>query len=178
MKKDVIKFHSSKINKNLVLSSLIVLFSIYLILKSFVNYNGIYIIIAVVGILIFVPKLVFATTIKLQKRDFIIIDEEGVYDKSELYSIGLMKWKDIQEIHVKGKKSQRVIEIQLKNFNELMALLPWYKRFMLRFTKMVTKSSVLINFDYSEQSIDEAVKVFDKNTRQYMRRKVQHRTIY
>lgn len=178
MKEEVIKFDSSRINKNLLLSGLVVLFSIYLILKSVANYNSIYIIIAVVGILIFVPKLIFAAVVKMQNREFIIITKEGIIDKSELYSVGLMKWKDIQEINIKGKKSQQVIEIQLKNYNDMMTKMPWYKRFMLRVSKMTRNSSLFINFDYSDKSFDEAVKILDKNTREYMRRKVQYKSIY
>lgn len=178
MKEEVIKFDSSRINKNLLLSGLVVLFSIFLILKSIANYNSIYIIIAVVGILIFVPKLIFAAVVKMQNREFIIITNEGIIDKSELYSIGLMKWKDIQEINIKGKKSQQVIEIQLKNYNDMMTKMPWYKRFMLRVSKMTRNSSLFINFDYSDKSFDEAVKILDKNTKEHMRRKVQYKSIY
>ena len=178
MNKEIIKFDSAKIKKNLIFSGLMVVFSIYLLLKSTIDYNGIYVIIGVVGALIFLPKLIFAATIKFQKRDFLIISEEGIEDKSELYSVGMMNWKNIQEINIKGKKSNKTVEIQLKNMNEIMTKTPWYKRFMLRVSKMTRNSSVYINFDYSEHTLEDAVKVLDKHTRQYMRRKVQYKSIY
>ena len=114
----------------------------------------------------------------MQNRTFLIINKEGIEDKSELYSIGIMKWNDIQEINIKGKNSNKAVEIQLKNMNEIMTKRPWYKRFMLRVSKMTRNSSVYINFDDSEYTLEEAIKILDKNTRQYMRRKVQYKSIY
>lgn len=178
MNKEIINFDSAKIKKNLILSGVMVVFSIYLLLKSTIDYNGIYVIIGVVGTLIFLPKFIFAAAVKLSKRPFLIINNEGIEDKSELYSIGMMNWKDIQEINIKGKNSNKVVEIQLKNMNEIMTKMPWYKRFMLRVSKMTRNSSVYINFDYSEYTLEEAIKILDKNTRQYMRRKVQYKVIY
>ena len=78
MNKEIINFDSAKIKKNLILSGVMVVFSIYLLLKSTINYNGIYVIIGVVGSLIFLPKFIFAATVKMQNRTFIIINKEGI----------------------------------------------------------------------------------------------------
>lgn len=178
MNKEIINFDSARIKKNLILSGVMVVFSIYLLLKSTIDYNSIYVIIGVVGALIFLPKFIFASAVKLQKRPFLIITNEGIEDKSELYSVGIMSWKDIQEINIKGKNSNKTIEIQLKNMNEIMTKTPWYKRFMLRVSKMTKNSSVYIKFNYSENSLEEAIKILDKNTRKHIKRKVQYKSIY
>lgn len=178
MKEEVIKFNSAKINRNLGIGTLILILSSYLLLKATNDYNGIYVIIGVAGLAIFIPKVIFALAVKLTKRKFLTINKDGITDTSELYSVGFMSWKDIQEINIKGKNSNKVVEIHLKNMNEVMTKMPWHKRMMLRVSRMVTKSAIVINFDYSDNSFDEAVKILDKNTRQYMRRKVQYKSIY
>ncbi|GEM_PF-1390185 len=174
MKDEIVKYDSAKITKNIIIGALVLILSAYLLLKCINSYNGIYVIIGTLGTFVFLPKVIFASIVKFTQRELLIINKEGITDNSEMYSVGFIPWKDIQGIVVKGKKSQKKLEIQLKNCNKIMTEISWIKRFMLRFSKKITSSAIIVTFDYCEMSFDDAVELINKKSREYTKRKVQY----
>lgn len=110
--------------------------------------------IGVLGLLFFIPILIYLFYALITRRPAFIISEEGITDKSQLYGTGFMKWEDVKKITLGGKYTVTYLSIEMHDPTILKSQTIGLKRWYLSVNEFLT--AVQTQVDISRLEIDEA----------------------
>ncbi|MUV38228.1 hypothetical protein JNUCC1_02064 [Lentibacillus sp. JNUCC-1] len=109
--------------------------------------------IGALGLLFFIPLLIFLFFAWVLRRAAFIISEEGITDKTQLYSSGLVKWNEIERMTIGCRHEVTFLTVELYHSDVFREKANPTKR--LYFSLTETLSSEQIQIDVSRLAISE-----------------------
>lgn len=110
------------------------------------------------SLLLFVPLIMYLFFSIITMKPGFIISEEGITDKSQLYSAGFIKWDEIKKLSVGSKHTVAFLSIDLYDSDLILNRAGFFKRFFLRANEFLTSNKVQVDFSRLAINSDELVK--------------------
>ena len=135
----------------------------------FITYDSIlYKIIAVIGVLFFGLGIVLFTKNFINPPELLIIDENGITNKSQGNKLGFIPWEDIKSFSVdkitlgnKGKVNHSLISINLMDEEKYLEKVSGAQRQIMVANKKLNYSVAYINLTGAEKKRDEVKIILD-----------------
>ncbi|MGE7823135.1 STM3941 family protein [Paenibacillus sp. NPDC093718] len=134
-----------KVTKMLVGSLAFVLLGSGLVYGGVTSDNMVIAIVGIICALFFGAGLVFAVTKLFQSAPALLINKEGIVDKSSYVSAGAVAWDEIKNIHIYQIKNEKFIGIEVYDPDHLMSRHPAWKRKLMRMNKGMTGATIHIS---------------------------------
>lgn len=97
-----------------------------------------------------------------KKREFLIIDNDGITDYTTAISLGFIPWEDIETVYVDGVLGERFIELEIKNEDKYLKNLNLLKKMFIYGNKKMGHQIVCITLNTTPYSISEVLSVINK----------------
>jgi len=88
------------------------------------------------------PILAFSMSKVLQRKPALVINDEGIIDRSSYVSVGEIPWSEIKRMDIYQVMNERFIGIEVHHPEEIMARLPGWKQKLMRMNKGMTNATV------------------------------------
>lgn len=152
---------------------ILLLISIYTLIRLLEEIKVIYLIIIIILIVFFGVGFIFNISGVLNIRPLLSIDEDGITDRSCISSVGLIPWKEIEVIYVEGNQHQRNIGIKLYNLDEFINKVSFLKGINIKINLMRKHAPVSINLDTVDKELYEVVELLQRRLEEYGNNSIQ-----
>ncbi len=163
MEKEVIIKQSQQKQFSLILLGIIMVFLSAFVFGTNDSYlfglNFIPKIIGGIGIIFFGACLIFIIKGFISPQNILVIDQKGITDKSSAISIGFISWGDIESCYITTVFNQKFISIDVKNLEEKIKELPFYKRVMINLNRKMGYSPVSITLNSTKYKPEEVLEI-------------------
>lgn len=115
----------------------------YIVFKFFMGFSALFFLIALIY---FVKRVIL-------NKPLLVVDESGVYDNTSMFSVGKIKWEDIEGFYVGYQLGKQFIEIKL--LNEDCYFPNKFKKYMANSNKKLGHELVCINLSTAKEKEKE-----------------------
>ncbi|KOP67518.1 hypothetical protein AMS62_21445 [Bacillus sp. FJAT-18019] len=140
-KQEEIKVHS-KVAKLLFGSLAFVLLGIGLIYAGAESSNYFVLIIGFISMALFSLGLVFSVSKLIKSEPALLINQEGIVDKSSYAGAGAVSWNEIKNISFYQAKKEKIITIELYDPERLISRQPLWKQKLMRLNKGMAGATI------------------------------------
>lgn len=106
-------------------------------------------IVAILAVIFFGYGMIFFINRKLENKDIVVVDKNGITDNSTAISLGFIPWKDIDNIYMNSMMSNKFILIKLKNEEEYLNKTSTIKRRLMLKNKNMGYEMICINLNFT-----------------------------
>ena len=164
-----IKFRKERITLGIIISLLLLTFSVYFILKPEIFIRNVFMkilhiqILGIIGIVLF--SALFFSILKLYSKKYALcITEEFIFDNSRYESLGKIEWQNISKIERIKKKSIEIFVNESVFQNKKLNLI---KKFLMFMGNWNYKKSIIISSTFLDCSIEELYENITKTYQSY-----------
>ena len=164
-----IKFRKERITLGIIISLLLLTFSVYFILKPEIFIRNVFMkilhiqILGIIGIVLF--SALFFSILKLYSKKYALcITEEFIFDNSRYESSGKIEWQNISKIERIKKKSIEIFVNESVFQNKKLNLI---KKFLMFMGNWNYKKSIIISSTFLDCSIEELYENITKTYQSY-----------
>lgn len=136
-----IKFRS-KVGKLLFISLVMVLIGIVIIYEGAESRNYFFLIIGFINLALFSLGLVFSVSKLIKSEPALLVNQEGIVDKSSYAGAGAVTWNEIKNISFYQSKKEKVINIELHDPESLVSRQPSWKQKLMRLNKGLAGTTI------------------------------------
>ncbi|MFD2892576.1 STM3941 family protein [Flavobacterium chuncheonense] len=165
-----IKFRKERITLGIIISLLLLIFSVYFIIKPEIFIRNVFMkilyiqILGIIGVVLF--SALFFSILKLYFKKYALrINEEFIIDNSRYESLGKIEWQDILKIERIKKKSIEIFVNESVFQNRKLNLI---KKFLMFMGNWNYKKSIIISNAFLDCGIEE---LYDNITKTHQNHK-------
>lgn len=144
----------NKVVRQAAFSALLLIVSLYVVYGGASNSDFIYVLIGIVGSVMFGASLIFVVRGLFVRRPLITIGAQGITDSSALTSIGLVRWEEIESVVLVKRFRQTFIDIRVNNEDQVISRLPKLRQLLLKLNFGAKQALVSIPLGTAELSVD------------------------
>ncbi|EHB56690.1 MULTISPECIES: STM3941 family protein [Paenibacillus] len=131
-----------KVTKILLGSLFFVALGIFMLYAGLADRLIVLVIAGFICTVFFGAMLVFSTSKLVQRKPALVINDEGIIDRSSYVSVGAIPWNEIKSIDIYQVMNERFIGIEVHHPDEILARLPEWKQKLMRMNKRMTNATV------------------------------------
>ncbi|MFF3923003.1 STM3941 family protein [Paenibacillus lactis] len=131
-----------KVTKLLLGSLIFVALGIFMIYAGAGDRQIVLVIIGFLCTLFFGALLVFFMRKLVQRKPALVINDEGIIDRSSYVSVGAIPWSEIKGMDIYQVMNERFIGIEVHHPEEILARLPGWKQKLMRMNKGMTNATI------------------------------------
>lgn len=132
----------SKVGKLLFFSLVMVLIGIVIIYEGAESRNYFILIIGFINLVLFSLGLVFSVSKLIKSEPALLVNQEGIVDRSSMVGAGDVAWNEIKNITFYQAKKEKVIAIELYDPERLISRQPSWKQKLMRLNKGMAGATI------------------------------------
>jgi hypothetical protein len=167
MKEVIINENKSKMIKLLILGSVMLLASIYILVNGLIEANTFFIIVGAVATIFFGGCFTFIVKRALNPKPLLLIAENGITDMSTASSVGFISWEEIQAIKVQKSFTEKFIGITVYDLNKLMKRISLEKQIVIKISLILKYTPISISLNTAELEFDTVLDLLQKKLEEH-----------
>lgn len=157
MSEIVIKNNKKKFAGILVLGSIMLFASIFVLFIGISEKGILEIILGTLATVFFGAAFIFIVKSNISDKPLLVIGEQGITDMSTACSVGFIAWEEIKSIYVEKSCGQKFIGITIYDLNKLIDRISPLKKVVIKANLIFKYAPVAINLSTADMDFDKAL---------------------
>lgn len=162
MSEVVIKNNKKKFAGILVLGSIMLVASIFVLFMGISENEILETILGILATVFFGAIFIFIVKSTISDKPLLIIGEQGITDMSTACSVGFIPWEEIKNIYVEKSCGQKFIGVTIYDLNKLMERISPIKRVVIKASLVLKYAPVGINLNTADMEFDKALSLIQE----------------
>lgn len=161
----IIKENKKKVIPYIILGSIMLIASIFVIFIGVIESKIVNIIIGIIGTILFGMCFIFIVKTTFKSNAILIIGENGITDMSTLCSVGFISWEEIKSVYITKRFSVKFIAVEVHEVNKLINRIALWKQVAMKLNLMIKYPPVTIVLNTADMEYNEVLSLIQKKVR-------------
>ncbi len=152
----------NKVVRQILFGALMLLISVYIVIGGLRNGEIVYTVVGMLGVLLFSASFIFVLRGLFVRRPLMTLSDDGINDTSTMYSVGLVRWEEIESVTLVRRFRQTFVDIAVRDEDTIVRRQSPLRQLMLKFSTDPKRPLVSIPLGTAELSVDEVRDLLEK----------------